>query len=308
MIKSFKKLAIAPIVVSLLLVGGCSKKETQENPNTPDKVQTQGQSESNVKLPNYKFSNINDAKSQDEIFALLEKVGVDKYNVDMFKSSVKNYYKSVEGVNLINPDEKTSDLQVPYNLYELSDKWLENNTDFEDQNCRLTSFRLFNNFIESESNESYKNMDTDTLAVDLNTIEYNPDAKYDEKDTNKFANLYSSINVTDSKNIEQSAKEISKTLKDRKLSFKPSDEISLINGFIPGLEDNSLFVGHTGVLIKTNEGFVFIEKYGFAEPYQATLFKDKSEVKEYMFDRLKTSMTGDEQSYDPIIMENDKLM
>ena len=69
-----------------------------------------------------------------------------------------------------------------------------------------------------------------------------------------------------------------------------------------------MFVGHTGVLINTNEGFVFIEKYGFEQPYQVTLFKDKKEVKNYLFDRLKTSFTGEKQDYTPIIMENNKLM
>ncbi len=84
-----------------------------------------------------------------------------------------------------------------------------------------------------------------------------------------------------------------KTIKKWKISFKSTDKISLISGYVPGLDDNSLFVGHTGVLINTNEGFVFNEKYG---------------VKNYLFDRLKTSFTGEKQDYTPIIMENNKLM
>ena len=52
----------------------------------------------------------------------------------------------------------------------------------------------------------------------------------------------------------------------------------------------------------------FIEKYGFGLPYQVTLFKDKENLKIYMVDRLKTSFTGESQSYEPVIMENDKLM
>ena len=31
-------------------------------------------------------------------------------------------------------------------------------------------------------------------------------------------------------------------------------------------------------------------------------------LKIYMVDRLKTSFTGESQSYEPVIMENDKLM
>ena len=69
-----------------------------------------------------------------------------------------------------------------------------------------------------------------------------------------------------------------------------------------------MFVGHTGVAINTKDGIVFIEKYGFGLPYQVTLFKDKENLKIYMVDRLKTSFTGESQSYEPVIMENDKLM
>ena len=59
---------------------------------------------------------------------------------------------------------------------------------------------------------------------------------------------------------------------------------------------------------KLGDGVVFVEKYGFELPYQITLFKNKEELKLYMTDRLKTSFTGESQSYDPIIMENNKLM
>ena len=43
-------------------------------------------------------------------------------------------------------------------------------------------------------------------------------------------------------------------------------------------------------------------------PYQITLFKNKEELKSYMVDRLKTSITGESQAYEPVVMENDKLM
>ncbi|HBE8852352.1 TPA: DUF4300 family protein, partial [Clostridioides difficile] len=42
-------------------------------------------------------------------------------------------------------------------------------------------------------------------------------------------------------------------------------------------------------------------------PYQVTKFKNKEDVKNYMFNRLKMS-EGEIELPDPIIMENDKLM
>ena len=99
-----------------------------------------------------------------------------------------------------------------------------------------------------------------------------------------------------------------KLLKNRKISFKSDENISIINGYVPDEENNALFVGHTGVAINTKDGVIFIEKYGFELPYQITKFKNKEELKSYMVDRLKTSITRESQAYEPVVMENDKLM
>ncbi|HBF3455632.1 TPA: DUF4300 family protein, partial [Clostridioides difficile] len=68
-----------------------------------------------------------------------------------------------------------------------------------------------------------------------------------------------------------------------------------------------VFIGHTGICIKTKNGILFLEKYGVTSPYQVTKFKNKEDVKNYMFNRLKMS-EGEIELPDPIIMENDKLM
>ena len=60
-------------------------------------------------------------------------------------------------------------------------------------------------------------------------------------------------------------------------SYLLSKNISIINGYVPDEENNALFVGHTGVAINTNDGVIFIEKYGFELPYQITKFKSIGE-------------------------------
>ena len=64
----------------------------------------------------------------------------------------------------------------------------------------------------------------------------------------------------------------------------------------------------TDIEIATKNINDFIEKYGFELPYQISKFKNKEELKSYMVDRLKTSITGESQTYEPVVMENDKLM
>ncbi|MDU2695359.1 MAG: DUF4300 family protein, partial [Intestinibacter bartlettii] len=233
---------------------------------------------------------------------------IDKKDISMFMQSVQHYYKSVEGVELLNENERLSKMQVPYNLYDLSDKWIENNPNFTDQNCRITAFRLFNKFIISNSSLDYDKIDNTNLEMDYATLRDNPDAKFSKEDMNKFFNFFSNIKVSDFNDVKKSADEIAKEFKNRKISFKSDENISIINGYVPDEENNALFVGHTGVAINTKDGVIFIEKYGFELPYQITKFKNKEELKSYMIDRLKTSITGESQAYEPVVMENDKLM
>ena len=289
-----KKILMVGVLLTTLLFGGCTsnKKTVDENITSED----------------LKYSTMDDTATQDKVYKFLSENNIDKNDIDMFMKSVKSYYKSVEGVDLLNENERLSKLQVPYNLYDLSDKWLASNPNFTDQNCRLTAFRLFNDFIIDNSKLSYDKIDNTNLELDLSTMENNPNAKFSKEDMNKFFNFFSNIKVTDSNNINQCAKEIAKELENRKISFKDNKNISIINGYIPDEENHAIFVGHTGVAINTKDGVVFVEKYGFELPYQITLFKNKEELKLYMTDRLKTSFTGESQSYDPIIMENNKLM
>lgn len=299
-----KKKSLTVTLFATLLISGCSFNESVGEKVSEHSIQNV----ETIDLINLDYSNINDETIQNKISKLLMKNKVEENDVEMFIQSVQNYYKSVEGIDLLNYSEKLSDLQVPYNQYELTDKWMEKNIDFADQNCRLTAFRIFNDFIISESELNYQQMDITNLEFDIDALQYNPDAKFSEDDINKFVNLFSNISVTDINNVEQSAKDISLELKKRKISFKVDDNISIINGYIQDTENNAVFVGHTGIAIDSNEGLIFIEKYGSGLPYQMTVFQDKEELKAYMWDRLKMGFTGETSSNKPIIMENNKLM
>ena len=95
-------------------------------------------------------------------------------------------YYNFKGMSAFNCICKMfDDLQVPYNLYDLSDKWDESNPDFVDQNCRITAFRLFKNFITSESNLSYDKINQNNLEFDLVTLKDNPNAKF-SKEPNRY--------------------------------------------------------------------------------------------------------------------------
>ena len=286
---------IIPILLSTtLLFTGCSNGNINQNSE-----------KENIKLT---YSNLIDDKTQNDIKNILIENKIDKKTSDYFiklvrayneKSEIKNLYTSNNGFTSINVQ------QVPYDEAELNEKWdYKNNINYMDFNCRITAFTLFKDYIKS--NSKFSGDDT-TLIFDIDAIENNPLSEFTKEDKDKFINLYGAIKAENTQDIQKHVDEIKKEWKNRKISFIKNKNVSMINVFLHDPEDEILFVGHSGISVKTKDGLLFIEKYGFSLPYQVSKFKDKAELKEYLMDRLDvdTSGNGAEKT---IIMENDELM
>lgn len=256
------------------------------------------------------YSNMIDKKTQNQVKNVLEENRVDKKDIDIFIKSVRSYNKLQikilqDNVNISKSGYSSiSTKQVPYNLDKLQDNWMEKFPNYMDVNCRITAFRLFKDFINSKEKFTGDSID---LSIDLDTIMNNRDAKFSSKDVEKFINFFSAIPTQDTDDINKNAEQIKKEWKKRKISFKDNKNMSIISGFLRYPETKNVFIGHTGICIKTDKDILFMEKYGSTSPYQVTKFKSKKDVKNYMFNRLKMS-EGDVELLDPIIMENDKLM
>ena len=209
-----KKTLIVGILLTTLLLGGCTSQIKKEDPLTSE---------------NMKYSTMSDEDTQKKVSDFLSKNNIDKKDISMFMQSVQHHYKSVEGVELLNENERLSKMQVPYNLYDLSDKWIENNPNFTDQNCRITAFRLFNKFITSNSSLDYDKIDNTNLEMDYATLRDNPDAKFSKEDMNKFFNFFSNIKVSDFNDVKKSADEIAKEAEF--FSFGTNDLTQMTFGF-----------------------------------------------------------------------------
>ena len=57
-----------------------------------------------------------------------------------------------------------------------------------------------------------------------------------------------------------------------------SDRISLLSIVIYDPYSDATFVGHTGILIKYRDYYLFVEKIAFEQPYQATKVKTVDEL------------------------------
>ncbi|MGL5640712.1 MAG: DUF4300 family protein [Paraclostridium sp.] len=285
---------LIPVIISgVLMFTGCSNTNIDKN----DK-------EENKKLT---YSNLIDKKTQNEINYALVNNKVDKKQADYFIKLVQNYNDksninklktSADGFTSINTQ------QVPYDEGYLGEIWDYNELNYMDFNCRLTSFTLFKDFLKSE--EKFKGDDSN-LMFDVDAIENNPISEFTKDDTDKFVNLYASIPVENSKDVKNHSEAIINEWKKRKISFVDNSTVSMINVFLHAPEDNNVFVGHTGILLKDKKELLFVEKYGPSLPYQVSKFKDKEELKKYLMDRLDVN-TADNGASKPIIMENDNPM
>ena len=59
--------------------------------------------------------------------------------------------------------------------------------------------------------------------------------------------------------------------------------MSLIEVYLHSPFDGVRFVGHTGVLMETEDGLLFVEKYGPAGPFQATKFESRNALEHYLW-------------------------
>ena len=87
--------------------------------------------------------------------------------------------------------------------------------------------------------------------------------------------------------------------------FKFNENARMLSVVIhDNLDGESLFIGHVGVLVPTSDGFLFVEKLTFEEPYQAIKFSSKEDVYKYLSTKYQ-DYTG-EGLAKPFIMDNNK--
>ena len=128
--------------------------------------------------------------------------------------------------------------------------------------------------------------------------------KHEEKKKD-FVTLFHSINVSNEDTLKNQEDKIVETLKSRHTQLK-TDTISIASIYLHVPEEKIRFVGHTGLLVNTEDGYLYFEKYSNIAPFQATKFKDKKQVKEYLLSR--PDLYGDGSEFDPIVTINDEIL
>ena len=81
-----------------------------------------------------------------------------------------------------------------------------------------------------------------------------------------------------------------------------SDRISLLSIVISDPDSDVVFVGHTGILIKYSDYYLFVEKIAFEQPYQATKVNNMDELLSIL--SLRPEYFGEEKEAGPFVYNN----
>lgn len=253
------------------------------------------------------YSNLTDEDSRKQLSELLSDSGIEESRIAALLNRVEQFNASVKSEWLTDGFESAAPTDTKYDPYEMQDEWTAANGSFPGYNCRITAFGLFSEFITAGADQP-EVQGEDSLFTDLETIDADPDALCGDS-TAKFCALFAPVDATDSTEVEAQVKALQEGWAARGITFTDSKAsmISVIFHDKFSDEDNTLFVGHVGVLLPAEDGSLyFIEKVAFQEPYRLVKLQNRTELSDYLMEKYDTSWGQD--TTHPFIMENDTLM
>lgn len=258
-------------------------------------------------LETVEYSNLTDDDSRKQLSQLLSDAGIEEFRITALMDRVEQFNASVKSEWLTDGFESAAPTDTKYDPYEMQDEWTVANGSFPGYNCRITAFGLFSEWIAAGADQP-EVQGEDSLFTDLETISANPDALCGDS-TAKFCALFAPVNAVDSTEVEAQVKALQEGWAARGITFTDSKTsmISVIFHDKFSDEDNTLFVGHVGVLLPAEDGSLyFIEKVAFQEPYRLVKLQNRTELSDYLMEKYDTSWGQDTTR--PFIMENDTLM
>ena len=240
------------------------------------------------------YSNMASKESADEVKALLS-AQLDKDSVENYMKQVNEYNEIVSSVGL--QGDFTKFATTEYDVEKISKLWREKKGDFVGTNCRLNSFFLLKNNIEVPGIKS----DSELLFLDNDAIDKGK--LFDAKDKEAFNVLFSRVKTEATEDVKIHAKNMEKYFE----NIKFDENARMLSVVLhDNLDGEYLFVGHVGVMVPDKDGFLFVEKLTFEEPYQAIKFATKEECYKYLQGKY-ADYTG-EGLAKPFIMNNNKMV
>ena len=285
-----KKIATLGLCSTLLLtLVACSQTQKTSDSTAETSVT---QSQSNQVSWKATYSNLNNQPSAEEVRKALA-AHLDKDSVDAFFNLVNDYNATVGSVGLTG--DFSTFTKTDYDVEKISNLWTPKKGDFVGTNCRINSYCLLKNSIEIPKLEK----DDSLLFVDNDAIDKGK--VFDAEDKDAFDILFSRVKTEATTDVKVHAAKMEKFLS----QFKFNENARMLSVVVhDDLDGQSLFIGHVGILVPSEDGYLFVEKLTFEEPYQAIKFATKEDCYKYL-DTKYENYTG-EGLAKPFIMDNDK--
>ena len=285
-----RKLATIGLCSTLLLtLVACSQTQKTSDSTTETSV-TQTQSAQVSWKATY--SNLNNQPSAEEVRKALA-AHLDKDSVDAFFNLVNDYNATVGSVGLTG--DFSTFTKTDYDVEKISNLWTPKKGDFVGTNCRINSYCLLKNSIEIPKLEK----DDSLLFVDNDAIDKGK--VFGTEDKAAFDILFSRVKTEATTDVKVHAAKMEQFLS----QFKFNENARMLSVVVhDDLDGQSLFIGHVGILVPSEDGYLFVEKLTFEEPYQAIKFATKEDCYKYL-DTKYENYTGEGLSK-PFIMDNDK--
>ena len=286
----FKRLATIGLSSMLLLsLMACSQVQKTSDGTTETSA---SQSQSNQVSWKATYSNLNNQPSVEEVRKALVAY-LDKDSVDAFFNLVNDYNTTVGSVGLTG--DFSTFTKTDYDVEKISNLWTPKKGDFVGTNCRINSYCLLKNSIEIPKLEK----DDSLLFLDNDAIDKGKVFAAEDKDA--FDILFSRVKTEATTDVKVHAAKMEQFLS----QFKFNENARMLSVVVhDDLDGQSLFIGHVGILVPSEEGYLFVEKLTFEEPYQAIKFATKEDCYKYL-DTKYENYTG-EGLAKPFIMDNDK--
>ena len=289
------------ILITILSLGAIScqqKKATTEKTSIP-----------------LTYSNLVDTATQDEVQKALTAAGIAEQNVASFLESVALFNQTVgDKAGLVPKGFVTIDSLLPkYDEVAIQSIWTSKYPMFQGYNCRLTSFTLLRDLITFPADKKFATKEEDeVLFIDRESLNNTPKKFFTPEEENNFFTLFTEVPTTNTKDINTHLQAMQQAWKERGINFRYKNDptkASLISAVFHSQitpEENTLFVGHVGVLVPFEGKLLFIEKLAFQEPYQAIKFANRTQLSDYLMNRY--DVEWEQPNAIPFIMENDALM
>ena len=264
------------LVVSFLLMAlsGCGQQAEPDSAQPP--------------LETVTYSNLTDADSRKLLNEALADANVDETRTKLLLDRVDQFNASVKSEWLTGGFESAAPTETRYDPYEMQDLWTEKNGSFPGYNCRITAFSLFGEFVTAGVDQP-ETQGEDSLFMDLETLAADPAVLCGDS-TSKFCALFAPVTAADTTEVADQVKALQAGWSERGISFEDSSArlISVVLHDRFSDTDNTLFIGHVGVLLPAEDGSLyFIEKVAFQEPYRLVKIQNRTELSDYLMEKYK---------------------